>query len=254
MTFHKSQSGFTLVELAVVMIIIGLLIGGILKGAELVASARVAQTIKTIESIRVYAQSFQLAYGTMPGDIATATTRIPGCDASNFCINGDGNGYVASNGGDNYNWRSALTNTGMMQESFQFWKHLALAGYLNGVQGSANPANPAFGETHPSSKYGGGFEFYYDGLMVAPNSSGHIARLSTAGFSGSSADVRPVVDVDAAAVIDRKLDNGQPNSGEILADYGPLQNECKRGTTIASEYRVDNERAGCILYFRMFRR
>lgn len=76
----KNQNGFTLVELAIVMTIIGLLIGGILKGQELMQNARVTATVAQVKSYESATFTFIDKYSALPGDLVTASERLPGCD------------------------------------------------------------------------------------------------------------------------------------------------------------------------------
>ena len=78
----KRQAGFTLVELAVVMIIIGLLIGGVLKGQELIANAQITGTASAIKGIDAATTTFRDTFATMPGDMRTPNTRLPNCAAA----------------------------------------------------------------------------------------------------------------------------------------------------------------------------
>ncbi|HIL28602.1 MAG TPA: prepilin-type N-terminal cleavage/methylation domain-containing protein, partial [Micavibrio sp.] len=87
-TADKKQAGFTLVELAVVMIIIGLLIGGVLKGQELIANAQIASTVAGIKGIDAATSTFNDTYNAFPGDMSNALTRLPNCAAP--CANGNG--------------------------------------------------------------------------------------------------------------------------------------------------------------------
>ena len=73
---QTSQAGFTLVELAIVMIIIGLLIAGVLKGQELIANARVTSTVAQIKAIDAATSTFKDTYQALPGILRTPNTRF----------------------------------------------------------------------------------------------------------------------------------------------------------------------------------
>lgn len=251
----SKQNGFTLVEMAIVMIVIGLLITGILKGQELVANSRVTGTIRMITSIQAVATNFKDMYAALPGDVIAA--KIPGCTGANFCEGGDETGAVASlPGEDLYAWRTRLTYSGHARESFQFWKHLALTDLLAGIDPTANPAtDSAFGVTHPMSPFGGGFEFYYDGWMAtgadAGGTSGHIMRLSQNGI-GDNGTIGGLISPTQASTIDRKLDDGLPNAGYVIADYGSSgTTDCK--VSAQNRYREELQDGVCLIYIKTFR-
>lgn len=241
-----NQSGFTLVELAIVMIIIGLLIGGVLKGQELVNNARVTATIKLIESVGAASMGFKDRYGLMPGDVAA--TKVPGCGVGNTnnCVGGDENGSVGGVlGVDDVAWTSFLGTAGMRMETTQFWKHLSLTNFMGGVDPTSDPTAPEWGKTHPSTPMGGGAEFFYDAVTTI-GFSGHILRLSLDGIFGeASGNLTP----SQAFSIDRKMDDGNPDIGTIVADYGDISNSCKD----AQVYRENNPDGRCMLFVQMFK-
>ena len=253
----KNEKGFTLVELAVVMIVIGLLIGGVLVSINLVEQARVNAVISSVNGTDAAINTFYDKYRAKPGDSLRATEQIPGCDASNFCVNGDGNQLVASDGRDRHTWQSNIIESVYASESIQFWKHLALADIMSGIDSSANPANLSWGKTHPSGPFGGGFEFYYDRYLATGGagrgmSSSHIMRMSADGILPGRA--HGVISTTITAQIDTKMDDGDPNAGIVLADYGPENNACKSTDSNGGHYRTDNTSAVCIIYFRPFNR
>jgi prepilin-type N-terminal cleavage/methylation domain-containing protein len=88
----KSSKGFTLIEIAIVLVIIGLLLGGVLKGQELVTSARVRNLITQQEGIKAAFFGFQDRYRALPGDYASADVNMV-CGAIP-CAKGDGNGRI----------------------------------------------------------------------------------------------------------------------------------------------------------------
>ena len=75
----RGQAGFTLVELAIVMIIIGLLIAGVLKGQALIGNAKVTAQVAQVKAIDAATSTFKDMYAGLPGDILTPGTRLPNC-------------------------------------------------------------------------------------------------------------------------------------------------------------------------------
>ena len=92
---RQEEAGFTLVELAIVMIIIGLLIGGILKGQELIANAQITGTASCVKGIDAATTTFRDTYAAMPGDMTNAGTRLPNCAVAPCTNTGDGNNRLA---------------------------------------------------------------------------------------------------------------------------------------------------------------
>ena len=117
----KQQSGFTLVEIAIVLVIIGLLLGGVLKGQELINSAKVTGLSQDFTRVQTALYGYQSRYRAVPGDHATAATAING--ATNAApLTSVGNGQIDGA------WDSAIPT----DESVLFWQHARLAGFLSG--------------------------------------------------------------------------------------------------------------------------
>lgn len=116
----RNQSGFTLIEIAIVLVIIGLLLGGVLKGQELINSAKVKNLAGDFKNIPVYIYGFQDKYKALPGDDSSAQTHLAASGVA--IVNGDGNGVI------NGPWFDA-TWPGSPTESFQFWQQVRLAGF-----------------------------------------------------------------------------------------------------------------------------
>ena len=248
------KKGFTLVELAIVMIIIGLLIGGILKGTEMIENAKVSATLSQVQAYQAAIYTFQDTYSAMPGDMRNALDRIPGCVAATNCLNGSGNSLVENGvGTTDPVWDAPIGTNANWVETVQFWKHLVLADLITGVttDSATAPADLAWGETHPSAKVGGGFEFYFDPFIgVAGNAgtSGHVLRLSnsgiTAGATIGAAGTAPLSGLRASQM-DRKVDDGAPSTGTVQANYGVANDGCKTG----NEYDSQERRKSCVLFF-----
>ena len=213
---RKLEKGFTLVELAIVMIIIGLLIGGILKGQELVANAKVAATVTQMKGIDSATSTFQDKYNALPGDIKTPTTRLSNCAASTPCGDaaGDGDGHV----GDGAAFAAAPGT-----EATGFFPQLAAADLVSGV----NPTLGAvWGGDFPVSQLGGGFHVGYMtggatglfpnalGVTAANVRAGHYLALHNTPAGG--VDAVGVITPNQAYRIDAKLDDGAPVSGSVF--------------------------------------
>lgn len=245
------NQGFTLVELAIVITIIGLLIGGVLKGQELINNARVTATIAQIKAYQAAMLSFQDRYDQFPGDFSVALTRVPGCTTDNYCSNGDGNSRVG-----NYYTGTAIgtiqTGTAVPAvETSNYWKHLAMADLISGVNPSANPASPVFGKTHPSSPFGGGFMTVF-GMHVTGSKAGLWLVLSNT-LTGTTAylpSAQNVLTPARAAQIDRKMDDGRPDAGYVQS---PDNGTCDSGSPRI--YRESDEYANqktCMIVFNIF--
>jgi prepilin-type N-terminal cleavage/methylation domain-containing protein len=127
----SQQSGFTLVEIAIVLVIIGLLLGGILKGQELINSARVKNLANDFRVIPTYIYAYQDKFRSLPGDDCLAGTHVglPAVDIAP-CAAPSGNGVI------NGNWNSTTAT----DESYLFWQHVRLANLAAGPTATADPA------------------------------------------------------------------------------------------------------------------
>ena len=135
----RRQSGFTLIEIAIVLVIIGLLLGGILKGQELITQGRIRNVANDFQSMTAAINLYQDRYRALPGDDAGAAARWTAAGSEATSGNGDGiiTGTYIGVAGD---------------ESRFFWHHLRLAGLVGGATtagaiGTATPPNAASGIT-----------------------------------------------------------------------------------------------------------
>lgn len=133
---NNKQQGFTLIEIAIALVIIGLLLGGVLKGQELVDSAKVKNLSGDFRNIPIFIYGYQDKFRALPGDDAAAATHISGAttctpDAANLCAMG--NGLIDGA------WDAANDDT---SESNLFWQHIRLAGFVSGSTAVGNAAYP----------------------------------------------------------------------------------------------------------------
>jgi prepilin-type N-terminal cleavage/methylation domain-containing protein len=210
---RKSRAGFTLVELAIVIIIIGLLIGGVLKGQALITNAQVTTTVAQLKSIEAAVITFKDTYNTIPGDLMNANTKLPNCavpPCNPAAPNGDGRLALAP---------GAAPLAGSENQSF--FVQLNAAGLLSGI----TPGTQTFGGNMPVAKISG--VGIGAGSPSIPVVAGDFLALvgGTVPPAGlylvltGTPTAAPTVSLipDQALRIDTKLDDGAPDTGLVRA-------------------------------------
>ncbi len=261
-TSRESLFGFTLIELSIVLVIIGLIVGAVLVGQDLIRAASVRATVTQIEKYNTAVNTFRGKFGYLPGDInATAATQFGFAARGAGEGSGDGNGLLEGSGGSNGN----IVVSG---ETGMFWVDLTVANGLNInlIDGSFNPYTPAtmwnsnnpgnnlsgtvLNKYLPQAKIGrGNYVYVWSGGWVESlnGSPGNainyfgIGQIISTGVGLPNANMG--LTVKEAYDIDNKMDDGFPQSGRVMAmfddsnDYYGLdtQNNCVWSSALASD-------------------
>ena len=184
MQFSK-QKGFTLVEIAIVLVIVGLLIGGVLKGQEMITNAKLKRIESDNAGIAAAMFSYQDRYLQLPGDDSGAEDRFT-VYAAGDPVNGDGTGTVDGV------WNVASTGDitlAATAETNMFFAHLRAAGLIPG--GGVD-------DTKPTNAYGGQIGIQ-DGAL---NMSGHVTIFGT-------------IEGPIAKIIEARLDDDAGDTGRV---------------------------------------
>ena len=132
----KQQSGFTLVEIAIVLVIIGLLLGGVLKGQELINSAKVKNMVGDFRTVSSLAYGYQDRFKALPGDQTQAQLDLAfGAGVAAACAPAAAGQCTQNNGRIDGAWNAAAVT----DETFVFWQHVRLANLASGPTQIANP-------------------------------------------------------------------------------------------------------------------
>jgi len=219
----KKQNGFTLVEIAIVLVIVGLLIGGVLKGQEMITNAKLKRIESDNAGIAAAMFSYQDRYLQLPGDDAAAGTRFSvysDTGGAGAKANGGGDGTIG--GGDDWDAApiaaSAWTAGAAGEETLKFFAHLRAAGLV-----------PGGGEdtTRPTNAYGGQIGIQDGALKLA----GHVTIFGA-------------IEGPIAKIIEARLDDGNPKTGRVQSDLTAqsmdAQDSSGTGSTVSTY--VDNER------------
>jgi len=220
----NSQKGFTLIEIAIVLVIIGLLLGGVLKGQELINTARVRALNNSVDGITAAWFSFMDRYRAFPGDYSRADVNIAGAPA-----NGDGNGIVGDVAGVDDDAERGLV-----------WLHLESAGYITGSYDGAAIAPADFYTcdtvTCPDNGFGSGMVIDHGQANIDATSNAHEL------ITGQS------IPVDVLAELDRKVDDGAADTGLMQVGDDAAYSVC-----IASpDYQLQTPSDNCAAVFRNF--
>jgi prepilin-type N-terminal cleavage/methylation domain-containing protein len=205
------KQGFTLIELSIVLVIIGLIVGGVTVGQDLIRSAELNSVLSDTNKYQVAINSFKLKYNALPGDMnnatdywgvahATPATCATTASTGTETCDGDGNG--------------ALNGT----EHVRFWQHLGnaeiLPGTFTGIVGTAYNA----GQNVPAGGVGGSIFLIVPGTSVGSSADQLYFMMCGSGATAICGVGDGILALDEAYNLDLKVDDAVADTGRFFAD------------------------------------
>ena len=248
------RTAFSLVELSIVLVILGLLTGGILAGQSLIRAAELRSVTTQFQRYVTAAQSFRDKYFAYPGDFnnAQAFWGAQGTNCSGTVTTLTTTGTCNGNGNGTIDNAAAASSNG---ERFQFWRQLALAGLIegnySGISGGGgaadtNSANAPVGRI-ASTLWGvgsyitSGNATYFDGNVNTAYSIGAL-------MSGSGPN-NPILKPEEAWNIDTKMDDGKPATGKVIGNMWNVCSTAASSSDTTAQYKLSDSGLDCILDF-----
>lgn len=265
----KKCSAFSLVELSIVLVILGLLVGGVLSGQSLIRAAELRSIPTDLARYATAAQTFRDKYFAIPGDMNNATSFWGTDNVS--CPNGGGSSGTCNGNGDGAIWNGAVGNTCENQE---FWRQLSLAGLIEGKFTPQTPASCflAFtpGRDAPRLRISNGAVTISNVGNITSNAAfpgnaiwiGNYQNVffvglnngsSINGMAGGSGASNNIFKPEELWNIDTKMDDGKPAIGSVISIYPGSYIPAASATTgctttnVAStaEYSLANSAKAC---------
>jgi len=188
------QRGLTLLEIVIVLLIVGFLLAGVLKGQELITSAKVKRVAGQLDEVRAAYLGFEDRYKALPGDYADANLTL---SCSGPCLFGNGDSRIRAN--------ETPVNGSQVHEDLLVWTHLSNSGFLKGDYRMTNGESLPTDLNSPKNPYEIYQQIVFDGRYGM--SDGGIPRhnLKTGGQ----------IPVAVLLELDRKIDDGKPYKGAV---------------------------------------
>jgi prepilin-type N-terminal cleavage/methylation domain-containing protein len=192
----RNQSGFTLIEIAIVLVIIGLLLGGVLKGQELINSAKVKNLANDFKNVPVFIYGYQDKFKALPGDQTQASldSQFPPANTGTVCTPAAAGKCATNNGVIDGGWDA----TAVTDESFVFWQHVRLAGFGPGA------TSTAAADYRPKNAVNG-----FIGITNA-------AQSPVTGIKGTYIVCSDAIPGKFAKQLDTTLDNSDTTTGSVM--------------------------------------
>ena len=258
MSSTSPKHGFTLVELSIVLVILGLLVGGVLTGQSLIRAAELRAVATESSRFTTATYTFRDKYFALPGDMPNATAYWGRAAATGDCVT-NSSAAVSTAGVCDGNGNGALSSAGAGQysEVFQYWTQLAKAGLIEGtytgMAGSGGVIHGIAGTNIPKSKlanaaWGNNYLASYGGTANDFGGTYNNYYIFGAPYANSM-PYNGILDAGEAYNIDVKTDDGKPATGKILLNWRATCAISTGSMDTAATYNLSVTTKSCGLFF-----
>jgi prepilin-type N-terminal cleavage/methylation domain-containing protein len=231
------RSAFSLVEMSIVLVIIGLLVAGVTVGQGMILQSKLRAIAAELTSFKTAVDTFKGQYANYPGDWSSASSLWTTVQV------GNGNGVI----------EKGTPNTTTRDEGLLAWQQLSLADLLPGnYTGTASIANAYIPITNiPASKYGANSGYYFDNTTCYPTKY----YITLGGYVANAAPTTALLSAASMASIDNKIDDGLPGTGSVLSywfdstGYSQCTNTPACALNASNSYNLSITTASCILSY-----
>jgi hypothetical protein len=265
---ENSKSAFTLVEISIVIIIVGLIIFSVTVGQELVRVSNIRAQIRQINEVKAAVTSFRDSYNGYPGDLHNAADYwgkdCDGATSGSDTCGGDGDQIIEGNCGASCHGSSVTIS----QEVARAFQHLNRAGFIEGVFTGAT-SGFAEGVNVINANIKNSFLFLRDDTVWGAMAGRYINFINISGYGTAADQTRNAqINAEGAEFIDLKLDDGFPYGGNMVAVGIESELNCtkdssettgKAATNIATVgypdntelYNVTDKNSSCYILIRL---
>lgn len=248
---------FTLFELSIVLVIIGLIVSGVVAGQELIRNAELSAISREIGQFETAVNSFRYKYDAIPGDFNNAEAYW-GTMSAGTCPNASGGTGTQTCDG-NGNGKVERSGTGnQSNETFTFWQHLANADMLEGsYTGRSGPtgAYDAFANINVPDSRAEGYWYLYGLNTTVSNHAqyfdGTYGSYWQYGAKRNTDNSGSVLTPAEAKQIDLKLDDGLPGKGKVTMRFWDNCTNADNAGETSEDYLLSENTATCVLMYNL---
>ena len=259
------KKGFSLIELSIVLVIVGLLVGGVLAGKSLIRASELRSVTSDLRRYQTATMAFRDKYFQLPGDISNATSFWPAADAGDGvgtdCYDTNNSAATCNGNGDGKIYPGSGNYTTEWNEITRVWQHLAFSGLVEGTYTGVSTSavgsamRSTSGVNIPAAKLaGGGYRMNYrNNPSGISNQFPIVATVIYFGEWSDDSTPQTILTAEETWNIDTKLDDGMPGTGNVRSGLNNtgLPNCVDSDTASSAAYFFSNSSVGCWISYKI---